>query len=120
MKHFYIRDVNKFPVACVVSELRGDIIFYGVSVYNSKDQFNKHMAYNVAYGRLDKLMQSAEKIGEAADCRFGGHFFYQKGEKPKFRIMMQIRARTSHHYPKQVTEAVKLWLGKREEINGNS
>lgn len=57
---FYLRDANKFPVACVASRvvdsenLKTPIIRYAISIHNPKDTFDRKRGREIAIGRLLK------------------------------------------------------------------
>lgn len=60
---FYIRDSNKFPVACVAyTQVTADEVAYGLSIHNPKDSFNKVLGRSIAIGRLEKSKED-EYIG---------------------------------------------------------
>lgn len=53
MRLFYLRDTNKFPVACVISERFKDYrVRFAVSTHNPVDRYSKLDARNVAAIRL--------------------------------------------------------------------
>jgi hypothetical protein len=54
IKFSYMRDSENRPLACVCFESSNGVVNYGVSFWNPKDKFDKRVAREVAYGRLQK------------------------------------------------------------------
>ncbi len=52
MKIVYVRTESGFPVGCIATERKGDIILFGVSSYNPLDKFSKSEARKQAADRL--------------------------------------------------------------------
>lgn len=56
MRHFYLRNSKGNIVATVVTELdKGEnLVFYGISIHNPVDKFNKQLGIDIAKGRMEK------------------------------------------------------------------
>jgi hypothetical protein len=114
VRHFYLRDAQKFPVACVASKVlelvgEGDArrpsrIAFAVSARNPKDTFSRDMARYVAYGRL--------QMGLVAEVNV------EEGQNVKRLILEKIAnepvklkgSRDPMFMKQRVRNAAKLWL----------
>lgn len=96
MKHFFLRDKNKKPVGCVVSQRfvnnKMDFVMFAVSAHNPLDRFNRKEAFMYAVLNL-------EKNGVLLPTRKG----------IKIDIMNTI---VDHQvlFPQRTRDAAKLWL----------
>lgn len=100
MRVFFLRDENKFPVACFASELEGDTVKYAFSIHNPIDPFDRHRARRIATERLSK--------GKGHSGQFVGKV---TKEKPKKQILSLVA--NDKHIPNRVREAAVLWLERR-------
>lgn len=107
MRVFWLRDTNRFPLACVASEFDPDnnTIAYGLSVYNPTDAFSKKRGRTVAEGRLRSVMLDHT----ASPFKWMGPL---GADKPKHAIVNTL-AHTPE-LPDQVRRAAKLWLNRPE------
>lgn len=64
-KIFYLRNKHGHRVACVASELDGDLLRFAVSSHNPKDKFSKDVARRVAVGRLQARRCFELRLGQA-------------------------------------------------------
>jgi len=97
MRWFYLKDENKFPVACVASDKEENMIVFSVSTHNPVDPFDRDVARQVAIGRL-----TAKK--------FAGVVTDETGIKEK--IVTKIAA--SKTLPARAIEAANYWLSQRK------
>jgi hypothetical protein len=102
MKHFFLRDKNKTPVACVVSQRFNlqngqDNIVFAVSAHNPLDRFNRREA-------LVQAVLNFEKCGIILETHKG----------VKFTIMHTI-AENQALFPQRARDAAKLWLKIQDE-----
>lgn len=97
MRWFYLKDENKFPVACVASELDEDQVKFAVSTHNPLDPFNREMARKVAIGRLthNKLVGKVPAVPGI-----------------KERIVSQIAM--DEKLPTRTVKAANYWLEQRK------
>ena len=52
MRHFFLRDRSKFPVACVASEMKDDIVRFSLSIHNPMDIYSRSRGRMIAIERL--------------------------------------------------------------------
>lgn len=104
VRYFFLRDRNKFPVACVAS-VRGqrdgrDWLNFAVATHNPKDEFNKTIAKNIATNRL---------FTEGRDCNDG---FAVTCTHLRYQLVSNLYdgAARGFHYPVRTLEAAELWL----------
>ncbi len=98
MRWFYLKDENKFPVACVASELDEDKVRFAVSTHNPLDPFNREMARRIAIGRLTHR-------------KFTGEVSATPGIKEK--IVSYIAQ--DEKLPTRTVRAANYWLNQRDE-----
>ena len=101
-KLFYLRDKNRFPVACVATRLvktNKKLVEFSVSIYNPEDSFSRDVAKRVALGRL------AAGTGWLIPVQ-------EEGEKVKKEIMTAIAFNkiSGSCFPTRARLAAKLWL----------
>lgn len=99
MRWFYLKDENKFPVACVASELMGDAVLFAISTYNPLDRFDREMARKVATGRL-----ASKKVLGIVPAN---------EQRIKERIVKAIAG--NDQIPARTVRAAKYWLSQRQE-----
>jgi hypothetical protein len=107
MRYFFLRDEPKvpghsgFPVACVATRLDSNgMVYFGVSVHNPLDTYNREMAKEIATGRAYKL------DAPHAPCTRG-----------VLSIILLVIATTknpdgTYFYPQRAVDAANLWLEK--------
>lgn len=106
---FYIRDVSKFPVACVATRViderpgvRTPEIEFSLAIHNPKDTFDKVRGREIAIGRLMKH-------------KIQGYVGKEQGASKK--ILELIAA--DEHLPWRVREAAMLRvLTYKEKVHG--
>lgn len=98
---FFLRDAQRFPVACVASELMGETVFYAVSTHNPKDKFDRAFARKVALERLAMVGDHVRgpKVVDAVPM--------EKGVKRA--ICMDILHKRPLH-PQRTREAAQAWV----------
>lgn len=111
VRFFYLRDENRFPVACVAHELVDGYVRYAVSTHNPLDTYNKTMAKHIATSRL--------KIGSSYSNAV------LDGPDWKLNIMWDILAPIDcdgRRFPQRAMRAAQAWieqynihLAKREQ-----
>jgi hypothetical protein len=125
MRVFFVRNKNKFPVACVASEVtkKGDteIVRFSMSSYNPKDTFDRERAKEIAKHRLAKYMSLAPEI-ENTQLTSSETYAPLEVEKysgtvpragnVKTHIMQLIEVNTNLSYT--VRKAALLWLSRDE------
>jgi len=53
MRVFYLRNRDRFPVACIASrKVKGDVVEFAMSIHNPVDKYNKALGRQLAKGRL--------------------------------------------------------------------
>lgn len=113
------RDVLKpnMPVACVVSQLVGDIVYYGISACSLKDDWNKQDGRDIAELRLsyaverDKFMRAFSHDREVMKTVRGTRFTgtVSMNAKPvKVNVLRQIA--TNERLPHHVRKAALDWI----------
>lgn len=84
MRHFFLKDINKFPVACIASAIRNNLggltdgplepdstVVYAMSIHNPKDEFNRGLARDIAYARLSKGKYTVSGAGIIRPIKYG-------------------------------------------------
>lgn len=99
MRIFYLRDVTKLPVGCIVSEFTEDkaLVRFAVSTYNPKDSFDRERAKAIAAARLSKGVFSVVTPEQGIKQRIVGVIAADEG------------------YPQRLRDAARLWLDNRRE-----
>jgi hypothetical protein len=70
VKYVYVRDEKKNPVGCVAYQVHDGHFYYGWSVHNPADQFDRKLARTIAEGRLQKRLESNLPTIKS-DCKTG-------------------------------------------------
>lgn len=96
MRIFYLRNSSKFPVACVISERRGDKIQFAVSTHNPVDR----------YSRFDARGEACIKIL----TKDFAEVYIVPGRGETKKSIVKFIADPSNGYPFRTQEAARLWL----------
>jgi hypothetical protein len=63
----YVRDRKNFPAGCIAYEItrsvNGSSVTFGVSTHNPADKFSRHVAHQVALGRLNATKTNGNSLG---------------------------------------------------------
>ncbi|MEK6832651.1 MAG: hypothetical protein AABY32_01275 [Nanoarchaeota archaeon] len=57
----YVRGSHGRKVGVVVATIKDGLFWFGWSLCNEKDEFNRKIAYDIAYGRANKYSNPVEK-----------------------------------------------------------
>ena len=108
---FFLRDAQRFPVACVASELVDNTVFYAVSTHNPKDKFSRAFARKVALERLAMIGNTKRSTRVVDAVRM------EKGVKKAIclEIVQKVkwlegRKETIPFFPQRTREAAQEWL----------
>lgn len=93
-KFFYLRDLNKHPVACVSLELNGNVVKWGLATCHELDlpHFTKARARSIARSRME---QKPHQFVVAQDT--------------KFQLKDLVENMLTQKLPKRVEKMAKLW-----------
>lgn len=118
MRVFFLRDSNRFPIACVASEIitrdkDRKYVMFALSVCNPKDKqvFDRKRARSIAEGRMALLLKSTSRSKVE---RLSGFVPAQGNIK---RAIMQT-LELDHSLPQQVRNAAEFWLANRPVVEG--
>ena len=104
-KIFFLRDRNKFPVACVASRLVATpacfFVAFSVATHNPSDTFSRARGREVAIGRLEQDICSVVVAGPGA----------------KARIIERISL--NKYAPIRTREAASYWLWRKAHENSS-
>jgi hypothetical protein len=111
MRHFFLRDSNKFPVACIATEQTADNkIYYALSICNPRDFqcYDPERARHIAEERLTKHLSGAyensfKKDKTPFDLAKVGRFDHATGENAKLSLLTLLAG--DGHLPKRCREA---------------
>lgn len=100
-RYLYIRNKNKFPVACVAIKFdpEKNLINYGISTHCPKDNFNRKLARQIAKDRLDIRNQTINVFPEDNTTTFRGII----------KALMTGLAQ-DETLPTRTRKAVRMWL----------
>jgi hypothetical protein len=117
MRYFFLRNENKFPVACVASvyDKEMDAIKFAVSTHNPIDNFNRKRAKQIASERITAgKFLTIHNPDDVKNIKWGICYDIVAEKFPGEQI---IEGRTGRHQgfkvaylPERTREAAKLWL----------
>ena len=100
VKYIYVRDEKKNPVGCVAYQVHNDHFYYGWSVHNPADRFDRKLARTIAVGRLQKRLESKMPTVKA-DCKTGTFLLtvmLELAEDSTLPVRFRQLARFNHDY----------------------
>lgn len=110
LSFLYLRDENRFPVACVAIKVADDLVSYNfaTSTVNPLDRnkFSKILAKQIAVGRLEKKPIAGTSIGETITFS---------------NLSEAVVGFLSAHAPGRITRnAAKTWLKQHQPAQSNT
>lgn len=106
-RYFYIRNKNKFPVACVAMTLdrESNLIHYGLSTHAPGDNFNRKFARELAKVRMEKHNKTVA--------------ITQQEETKSFRGVLRsllLHLMDEKELPTRTRKAIKLWFNSPKSL----
>lgn len=122
MRHFFLRDANDFPVACIATEeveaAAKPTVLYALSVMNPLDDFNRARAREIAQtrltefvkGRYDDAVQSGRGPNDPEEPWWNkvGKLEMDDGKKAKLQLMRRIAEDKT--ITSRVRKAAQNWI----------
>lgn len=115
---FFLRNENKFPVACIASTIEqvvdGAIVRYAISTHNPKDPYDKKLARSMALERLAKKKMWVH-VRETPFEKLVGSSIDLPDDPKLIKKMMLTEIANEADWPQRVRDAAKLWLSTTSE-----